>query len=78
MAKQPAAHAAKQFKEQPPTGKQPPLRIGQAAVYFSVAKECWRVKLQPGGRLEKPFSWRGDESQRREQWARVLAYCTGS
>lgn len=80
LAKQLAAQGAapEQLKENPPTGKLPPMRIDQATIYFNCAKECWRVKLRPGDRLDKPFSWRGDEKQRREQWLKVLAYCKGT
>jgi hypothetical protein len=48
LAKQLAAQGAapEQLKENPPTGKLPPMRIDQATIYFNCAKECWRVKLR--------------------------------
>ena len=63
--------------EDPPVGKRPPLKVGQATVYFNDAKQCWRVKACPGDRVDKPVSWRGDLDQRRQQWAKVLAHCKG-
>ena len=56
----------------PGLSKHAPIRYLNSTIYFNGGKQCWRLKLQPGDRLDKKFPWKGDPP---EQWQKALDYC---
>ncbi len=66
----------KDFEEPVPKfsgcGHAAPVKFRGCAIYTSVAKRCWRVKLAAGDRHDKPVPFGQDPAA---AWVRVLELC---
>lgn len=56
----------------PGTGYRAPWNFRGCTIYTSTSNRCWRVKVRPGDRHDKAFSFK---RQPAENWAALVAYC---